>query len=225
MQLAKAGSAGWVSSLALRWCGELRRWGFSSWWLGFWGWRRWTNRLKSRARIRWRWLGHSCWGRLWHRCTGHGARLRAVRRVNTPAVFLVQGGSHGLGYISSNLPALIQQLGWGWCWRLRSYRGRWLSWCTARRWRSGDGRRGWLWPGLWGGRGNRTLVGTIRIMAGRWRHKLLGAVLALLWRFSPMAFTRLLVVMHTCSWCAGTRQMAWPAHRGGRTGDWLWLAG
>ena len=151
--------------------------------------------------------------------------MRAVRCVNTPAIFLVQGGSHGLGDISSNLPALIQQLGWGWCWRLCSYRGRWLSWCTARRWRGGDGRRGWLWPGLWGSCGNRALVGTIRIVAGWWRHKLLGAVLALLWYFSPMAFTGLLVIMHTCSWRTGARQMAWPAYRGGRTSGRLWLAG
>lgn len=42
-------------------------------------------------------------------------------------------------------------------------------------------------------------------MAGWWRHKLLGAVLALLWHFSPMAFTRLLVIMHTCSWRTGAR--------------------
>ena len=107
MQLAKAGSTGWVSSLALRWHGGLWHWGLGSWWLGFQDWGRWTGRLKSRARIRQRWLGHDCWGRLWHGRAGHGARLWAVRRVNTPAVFLVQGGSHGLGYISSNLPALI----------------------------------------------------------------------------------------------------------------------
>ena len=108
MQLAKASPASWVDSFALRWRGELWRWGFGSWWLGLWGWDRWTDRLKSRARIYVRWLGHRGLDRLWHGRTGHGARLWALWCVNTAAIFLVQGGSHGLGYISSNLPALIQ---------------------------------------------------------------------------------------------------------------------